>query len=110
MENSNLLYVYLSLFLTLEEIGVPVVVYLIYKYLEEKRMKHVSSSTYYKITWFMIAILVLCAIEATLIVFYLIKWLEVNLDILIPLVTIFFLVPVVGFPISLLIIWIMELK
>lgn len=110
MEDINLLHIFLSSLLTLEEIGVPVVVYLMYKYVEEKKMKHRVASTYFKVTWFMTTVLTLSAIEAAFIVLYLVEWLKIDHNIFISIITLFFLIPIVTIPISILLVWIKELR
>ena len=110
VEYENVFYAFLSSLITLEEIGVPVTVYLIYKYMEEKKMKHKISSLYFRITCFMIIVLVISSVEIVFLVFYLFGWLQVPLDLFVLAIASMFLFPVITIPISLLLLWVKEWK
>lgn len=104
----SIFYVFLSSLITFEEIGVPVVVYLIFKYIEEERMKHKISSMYFQATCFMIAILGISSAEIVALVLYLFGWLQVPSDLFALIITSVFFIPVVGIPLSLSYLWVKE--
>jgi hypothetical protein len=110
LEIEKLLEIFLSSFLVLESVCVPIVGYLISQYSEAKKMNLKIASTYYKMTWLIILILILSALGTIFSALYFVKIKFIEASYVVPFTIGVFLLITILIPLCLLYLWIEETK